>query len=805
MSEAESTVVQENTANGDLLFTVLALRDTVVVPHSVVPLFVGRDKSIQTIKHVAETKEPLLLVTQRDPKTEDPEQEDLYSVGTVSSIVQISQLPDGSLKTIVEGKKRVRIVRAGPPGELLQFYGKELLSVIENAKEAEALRRLVVTQLEQYLKLNKKNHAEIMSSIQKIADVEQMADTVVGHLAMGIELKQEILEAPSVDRRLEMILGYLGVEIEVAQVQKRIWGRVKNDLERQQREYVLQMQRKAIENELGDEGGRNELGELEEKISDTPLSAEARTKAMAELKKLRYMNAMSSEATVIRNYLDWLLEIPWNKRSRLCRSLPRAETILNREHYGLERVKEKILEFLAVQARTGKTQGTVLCLVGPPGVGKTSLGKSIARATGREFVRFSLGGIRDEAEIRGHRRTYIGAMPGKIIQKMKEAKTVNPLFLFDEIDKLGSDWRGDPSSALLEVLDPEQNQAFNDNYLEVGYDLSNVMFVCTANTLDILPALRDRMEIVRISGYTEDEKVEIAKRHLTPEYQEKAGLKAAEFHISDEAIRMLIRRYCREAGVRNLSREIASLTRKVIKEIMSQKAMRVRLTKTNLEKYAGIPRYPLGEAELLDAVGVTTALAWTEVGGELLSVEAVILPGKGQIKTTGKLGEVMKESIQAASSFVRSKAVTYGIAPPLFEHRDIHVHVPEGATPKDGPSAGVAMCTSIVSVLTKIPVRGDVAMTGEISLRGRVLPIGGLKEKILAAHRGGIKTVIIPKENMKDLEELPKNVKQELTIVPVMTIDEVLRRALKAMPKPIEWNEDLSFITSSQTISPSPT
>lgn len=760
------------------VYLAVALRDLVVFPSSVVPLFVGRRQSIQTLQRAAQENNKVVLLAQRDAQIDDPSPDDLFSVGTLVNILQIAHLPDGSLKVLVEGMSRIQITHLQQEEDVLRAHGQELVTIIENTQEVEASRRLVLTELDSYLKTHKKNATDILTSLERIRDTEKMVDLLIPHMTMTVELRQEILATVSLDRRLELILEYLGIEMEVAQVQKRIWRRVKGDLERQQREYVLQMQRKAIENELGDDGFKTELNELEERIKAEALSDEAREKALGELKKLRYMNAMSSEATVVRNYLEWLLALPWGKTPQLSKSLKNAERILDKDHYGLERVKERILEFLAVQIRTGKPQGSVLCLVGPPGVGKTSLGNSIARATKRAFVRFSLGGVRDEAEIRGHRRTYIGAMPGKIVQEMKKAKTCNPLFLLDEIDKTGTDWRGDPASALLEVLDPEQNKNFSDHYLEVGFDLSHVMFVCTANTLNIPPALLDRMEIVRLSGYTEDEKLEIAKRHLIPQQRTASGLKSSEFNITDEAIRLLIVRYCREAGVRNLNRELGRMMRKVVREILLKEQTVVKITKGNLQKYAGIPRYKSGESPLEDTIGTTTGLAWTEAGGELLAVEAVVFPGKGSIKGTGKLGEVMQESIQAALSFVRSKAQAYGILPELFEQRDIHVHVPEGAIPKDGPSAGIAICTSIVSLLTQQPVRGDVAMTGEISLRGRVLPIGGLKEKLLAAHRGGMRVVVIPRENEKDLEEIPQKVLSKLSIHCVETMDEVLALAL---------------------------
>ncbi|MFT5438271.1 MAG: ATP-dependent Lon protease, partial [Alphaproteobacteria bacterium] len=690
----------------------------------------------------------------------------------------------------VEGTQRARITGFAENSEFFQAQAELLVEADEDAREYDALGRSVITQFEQYIKLNKKIPPEVLVSLNQIDDTSKLADTVASHLALKIPEKQDLLELPTITERLERAYALMEAEIGVLQVEKRIRSRVKRQMEKTQREYYLNEQMKAIQKELGEsEDGRDEAGELEEKIKNTKFSKEAREKADAELKKLRSMSPMSAEATVVRNYLDWLLCIPWKQRSRVKKDLIHAEKILNTDHYGLEKVKERILEYLAVQTRVGKVRGPILCLVGPPGVGKTSLGKSIAKATGREFVRLSLGGVRDEAEIRGHRRTYIGSMPGKVIQGMKKAKKSNPLFLLDEIDKLGNDWRGDPSSALLEVLDPEQNNTFQDHYLEVDYDLSDVLFVTTANTLRIPGPLMDRMEIIRIPGYTEDEKIEIAKRHLISKQIESHGLKKGEWSISDDALRDLVRHYTREAGVRNLEREIANLARKGLREILTGKGKGIRVTPRNLEKYAGVHRYRYGMVEEDDLVGVTTGLAWTEVGGELLCIEAVVMPGKGAVSHTGTLGDVMKESAQAARSYVRSRSLEFGIPPTMFEKKDIHVHVPEGATPKDGPSAGVAMCTSIVSALTGIAVRKDIAMTGEITLRGRVLPIGGLKEKMLAAHRGGIKMVLIPKDNEKDLVDIPDNVKRGLEIVPVSTVDEVLDRALVRKLVPIEWTE----------------
>ena len=773
------------------LFPVLPLRDIVVFPHMIVPLFVGREKSVRALEDVMQDDKQILLVAQKNAAQDDPTPGDIYSVGTVGTVLQLLKLPDGTVKVLVEGGQRARITRFAENEEFFQAYADVIKETGGDVKELEALSRTVVSQFEQYIKLNRKIPPEVLVSINQIEEPGKLADTVASHLSLKIPEKQVLLETESVAERLEKIYSFMEGEIGVLQVEKRIRNRVKRQMEKTQREYYLNEQLKAIQKELGEgEDGRDEMAELEERIKKTRLSKEAREKAQAEVKKLRSMSPMSAEATVVRNYLDWMLSIPWRKRSKLKLDLKLAEKILNDDHYGLEKVKERILEYLAVQQRMKKVKGPILCLVGPPGVGKTSLGKSIARSTGRNFVRMSLGGVRDEAEIRGHRRTYIGSMPGKVIQGMKKAKSSNPLFLLDEVDKLGADWRGDPSSALLEVLDPEQNSAFNDHYLEVDYDLSDVMFVTTANTLRMPQPLLDRMEIIRIPGYTEDEKVQIAKRHLIPKQLEAHGLKATEWGISDNALLDMVRYYTREAGVRNLEREIANLTRKAIKDIVGGEAKRVSVTSRNLDKYAGVRRFRYGEAELEDLIGVTTGLAWTEVGGELLSIEAIMLPGKGKMTITGKLGDVMRESVQAAESYVKSRAVSFGIQPPIFEKRDIHVHVPEGATPKDGPSAGVAMLTSIVSVLTGIPVRKDIAMTGEITLRGRVLPIGGLKEKLLAALRGGIRKVLIPKENEKDLADIPDNVKKGLEIVAMTTVDDVLKHALTRPLVPIEWSED---------------
>ena len=776
-------------AQGDLL-AVLPLRDIVVFPHMIVPLFVGREKSVRALEAVMKEDKQILLVAQKNASQDDPSIEDIYRVGTVSTILQLLKLPDGTVKVLVEGGRRAKISGFKDTDSYFEAFVEAMPDEGGDAKELEALGRTVVSQFEQYIKLNKKIAPEVLVSLNQIEEPSKLADTVASHLNLKIAEKQELLEVAKVGARLERVFGHMESEIGVLQVEKRIRSRVKRQMEKTQREYYLNEQLKAIQKELGEgEDGKDENAELEAKIKKTKLSKEAREKAMQELKKLKTMSPMSAEATVVRNYLDWILSIPWKKRSKIRNDVEAAEKVLEADHYGLEKVKERIIEYLAVQARSPKVRGPILCLVGPPGVGKTSLGKSVARATGRNFVRMSLGGVRDEAEIRGHRRTYIGSMPGKVIQGMKKAKTSNPLFLLDEVDKLGADWRGDPSSALLEVLDPEQNSTFADHYLEVDYDLSDVMFVTTANSLRMPQPLMDRMEIIRIPGYTEDEKVEIAKRHLITKQAEAHGLKPDEWHISDDALRDLIRYYTREAGVRNMEREIANLARKAVKELVTKKTKKVTITRKNVEKYSGVRKFRFGETEAEDMVGVVTGLAWTEVGGEILTIELVLLPGKGNIKITGKLGDVMQESVSAALSYVRSRSTRFGIKPTLFEKRDIHVHVPEGATPKDGPSAGVAMATSIVSILTGIPVRRDVAMTGEITLRGRVLPIGGLKEKLLAALRAGITTVFIPKENEKDLAEIPDNVKKHLKLIAVADVDEVIAQALARRPVAIEWEE----------------
>jgi ATP-dependent Lon protease len=772
------------------LYPVLPLRDIVVFPHMIVPLFVGREKSVRALEDVMKDDKQVLLATQKNAAQDDPQADDIYTVGTVGTVLQLLKLPDGTVKVLIEGGNRARIVKFAENENFFQGFVETIPDRDHEGKEVEALARSVVAQFEQYIKLNKKIPPEVLVSVNQIEDPSKLADTVASHLGLKIAEKQELLETDSVIKRLERVFAFMEGEIGVLQVEKRIRSRVKRQMEKTQREYYLNEQLKAIQKELGDgDDAKDELAELEQRIRKTKFTKEAREKSLAELKKLRSMSPMSAEATVVRNYLDWLLGIPWNKPTKVKHDIKAAQKVLNDDHYGLEKVKERILEYLAVQQRMKKVKGPILCLVGAPGVGKTSLGKSIARATGRNFVRMSLGGVRDEAEVRGHRRTYIGSMPGKVIQGMKKAKASNPLFLLDEIDKLGQDWRGDPSSALLEVLDPEQNSTFNDHYLEVDYDLSDVLFVTTANTLRMPQPLLDRMELIRIPGYTEDEKIMIAKRHLLPKLFKDHGLKQGEWKVTDEALRDLVRYYTREAGVRNLERELANLARKAIKDILMKGLQRVTISPRNLEKYAGVRRYRYGEAEQKDLVGVTTGLAWTEVGGEILSIEAVTLPGKGKVIITGKLGEVMRESVQAAESYVKSRAADFGIKPTLFERKDIHVHVPEGATPKDGPSAGVAMLTSIVSVLSGVPVRRDVAMTGEMTLRGRVLPIGGLKEKLLAALRAGVSTVLIPKDNEKDLAEIPDNVKKGLKLIPVTTADDVLREALSRPLIPIEWVE----------------
>lgn len=778
-------------------FAVLPLRDIVVFPHMIVPLFVGREKSIKALEEVMGQEKQILLATQMNAADDDPEPGAIYDIGTLANVLQLLKLPDGTVKVLVEGTTRAKIQSFTDKSDFHEAHALILSEPEEEAVEVEALSRSVVSDFENYVKLNKKISPEVVGAASQIEDYSKLADTVASHLAIKITEKQEMLGTLSVKERLEKAMGFMEAEISVLQVEKRIRSRVKRQMEKTQREYYLNEQMKAIQKELGEgEDGRDESAELEARIKKTKLSKEAREKADAELKKLRSMSPMSAEATVVRNYLDWILSIPWGKNSKVKQDLNFAQQVLDTDHYGLDKVKDRIVEYLAVQSRQKKLKGPILCLVGPPGVGKTSLGKSIAKATGREFVRMALGGVRDEAEIRGHRRTYIGSMPGKVIQSMKKAKKSNPLFLLDEIDKMGQDFRGDPSSALLEVLDPEQNATFMDHYLEVEYDLSSVMFVTTANTLNIPAPLMDRMEIIRIAGYTEDEKVEIAKRHLMTKVMRDHALQPKEFSVSEDAIRGIVQTYTREAGVRSLERELMKLGRKAVTEIIKTKKKSVKVTAANLDEYLGVPRYRFGQVEADDQVGVVTGLAWTEVGGELLTIEGVMMPGKGRMTVTGNLREVMKESISAAASYVRSRAIDFGIEPPLFDKRDIHVHVPEGATPKDGPSAGVGMATAIVSVMTGIPVKADIAMTGEITLRGRVLPIGGLKEKLLAALRGGIKKVLIPEENAKDLAEIPENVKSGMEIIPVSRMGEVIKHALVRMPEPIEWTEPVDVPAS---------
>jgi ATP-dependent Lon protease len=771
---------------------VLPLRNIVVFPNMVVPLFVGRDKSINALEQVMDKDQELLFLSQKNSEVDDPSEKDLFKIGTRGKILQLLKLPDGTVKVLVEGLARCKVKK-------IEFTADYITADIEEFENSEvisdtikALGRSVVSKYETYANINNKTSSEVLTSVKDIEDENKLADTVASQIAINIQEKQKILEEIDLEKRLNMILSYIEGELSVLQVEKKIRRRVKNQMEKTQKEYYLNEQMKAIQKELEDgEGGASEdIAELTEKINKTKLSKEAKEKAYNELKKLKQMSPMSAEATVVRNYLDWLLDIPWGKKKRIKKDINKSQEILDKDHYGLEKVKDRITEYLAVQNRSSKVKGPILCLVGPPGVGKTSLGKSIAAATGREFIRMSLGGVRDEAEIRGHRRTYIGSMPGRIIQALKKVKTTNPVFLLDEIDKLGQDFRGDPASALLEVLDPEQNNAFNDHYLEVDYDLSQVMFVTTANTMNIPGPLLDRMEIIRIAGYTEEEKLEIAKRHLIEKVKSNNALTDKEFNISDEVIRSVIQNYTREAGVRNLERELNSLGRKAVKEISQNKSDSLNVSSDNISEYLGVKKFRYGKKENDDLVGVVTGLAWTEVGGDILNVEAVMVPGQGKIRTTGKLGDVMKESIDAASSFVRSRAVNYGIEPPIFQRKDIHVHVPEGATPKDGPSAGVAMIIAIISVMAGIPVKNDVAMTGEMSLRGRVLPIGGLKEKLLAALRSGIKTVLIPSENDRELSEVPDNIKDKLDIKLVSTIDEALELALVRKPDAIDWDED---------------
>ncbi len=766
---------------------VLPLRDVVVFPHMVIPLFVGRKKSIKALERAMEGGKQIMLVAQKSASDDDPSPTGIHTIGTVANILQLLKLPDGTVKVLVEGEQRAEVTRFVETGETFSAEIRRLASEELNDKEGEALMRSVLNEFDQYVKLNMKIPPEILTSLAGIDDPGRLADTVTAHLSLKIEEKQQILEMLNVRDRLEHILGVMESEIDLLQVEKRIRGRVKRQMEKSQREYYLNEQMKAIQKELGDlEDNPSEAEELAQKIKKAGMPKEAREKAQAELNKLKMMSPMAAEATVVRNYIDWLLAVPWKKHSKIRKDLAEAERILEADHYGLEKVKERIIEYLAVQQRVNKVKGPILCLVGPPGVGKTSLGQSIARATNRKFIRMSLGGVRDEAEIRGHRRTYIGSLPGKIIQNMAKAKTRNPLFMLDEVDKMAMDFRGDPSSALLEVLDPEQNHAFNDHYLEVDYDLSDVMFVATSNSLNIPGPLLDRMEVIRLSGYTEDEKINIAMRYLVEKQKQNNGLKSSELQLSESAVRDIVRYYTREAGVRNLEREVAKISRKVARELLlNKKREHIAVNAKNLDKYLGVRHYRYGMAEQSNQVGQVTGLAWTEVGGELLTIESALLPGKGKLTITGKLGDVMQESIQAAMSVVRSRAASLGIPEDFYQKHDFHLHVPEGATPKDGPSAGIGMCTAMVSMLTGIPVRADVAMTGEITLRGEVLPIGGLKEKLLAAHRGGIKTVIIPEENRKDLVELPKNIQESLDIKPLRWIDQVLEVALERIPKPV--------------------
>ncbi len=771
-------------------YPVLPLRDIVVFPHMIVPLFVGRDKSVRALEEVMQDDKQILLSSQIDPGVDDPEIDGIYRSGVLANVLQLLKLPDGTVKVLVEGQARVQITEFLENEDFFEARAEYLTEIPGDVTTTEALLRTVADEFERYAKVRKNIPEEALTAVDETTEPAKLADLVSGHLGIEVEQKQELLETLSVSERLEKVYGLMQGEMSVLQVEKKIKTRVKTQMEKTQREYYLNEQMKAIQKELGDgEDGSNEVAELEAKINETKLSKEAREKAEGELKKLKNMSPMSAEATVVRNYLDWILALPWGTKSRVKKDLGRAQDILDADHYGLEKVKERIVEYLAVQQRSKKLKGPILCLVGPPGVGKTSLGKSVAKATGREFIRISLGGVRDESEIRGHRRTYIGSMPGKIIQALKKAKTTNPLILLDEIDKMGQDFRGDPASAMLEVLDPEQNNTFMDHYLEVEYDLSNVMFLTTSNSYNMPGPLLDRMEIIPLAGYTEEEKSEIAKQHLIGKQIKNHGLKTKEFELTDEALQKIIRTYTREAGVRNLEREIAKVARKSLTKIIKKEAETVEVTPENLDEFLGVPKFRYGLAEQDDQVGVVTGLAWTSVGGDLLHIEALKLPGKGRMKTTGKLGDVMKESIDAASSYVRSISPKIGVKPPQFDKIDIHVHVPDGATPKDGPSAGLAMVTSIVSVLTGIPVRKDIAMTGEVSLRGNAMPIGGLKEKLLAALRGGIKTVLIPEENEKDLADIPDNVKDGLEIIAVKHVSEVLEQALVRKPEPIEWDE----------------
>src|SRR5690554_2212807 len=788
MSKSESTPSNSEAK----ALPLLPLRDIVVFPNMIVPLFVGRDKSVVALEQAMDGDKEIFLVAQLDPAEDDPARDQLYDLGVVATVLQLLKLPDGTVRVLVEGKQRAAHRSLEEQSEGYVLANVEMVEEqTAEGHEATALMRSVVEQFENYSKLNKKMPAETVVQLGEIDDASRLADAVAANINIKVSDKQSLLIEEDPVKRLEMAFAFMEGELGVLQVEKKIRGRVKRQMEKTQREYYLNEQMKAIQRELGDgeDGEGDELSQLGKKIEETKLSKEAKAKATAEYKKLKGMQPMSAEATVVRNYLDVLLGLPWGKKSRLKKDIKQAEKILDDDHFALEKVKERIIEYLAVQTRTNKLKGPILCLVGPPGVGKTSLGRSIARATGREFVRQSLGGVRDEAEIRGHRRTYIGSLPGKIVSNLKKAGASNPLFLLDEIDKLGQDFRGDPASALLEVLDPEQNSKFQDHYLELDIDLSDVMFVCTANSLNLPRPLLDRMEIIRLEGYTEDEKVEIAQRHLIEKQVKQHGLRKEEFFLTEEGLRELIRLYTREAGVRTLEREIARLARKSLRQILEKKVESVVITPDNLAEFAGVRKFRHGQSDEEAQVGAVTGLAWTEVGGELLTIESVTTPGKGEIKTTGKLGEVMNESVQAAFSFVKARSPAYGIKPSIFQRKNVHIHLPEGAVPKDGPSAGIGMVTSIVSTLAGIPVRADVAMTGEVTLRGRVLPIGGLKEKLLAALRGGIKTVLIPEENEKDLAEIPENVKQGLTIVPVAHVDEVLRHALSSLPSPIEWTE----------------
>ncbi len=772
-------------------YPVLPLRDIVVFPHMIVPLFVGREKSVRALEEVMQDDKQILLSSQIDPAEDDPSAEGIYNAGVLANVLQLLKLPDGTVKVLVEGQARVKITEYLENDDFFEARAEYLNEIPGDAATIEALLRTVGSEFERYAKVKKNIPEEALVTVSEATNPAKLADLVSGHLGIEVDQKQDLLETLSVSERLEKVYGLMQGEMSVLQVEKKIKTRVKSQMERTQREYYLNEQMKAIQKELGDgEEGGNEIAELEEKIANTKLSKEAKEKAEGELKKLKSMSPMSAEATVVRNYLDWMLSIPWGVRSRVKKDLNRAQEVLDTDHYGLDKVKERIVEYLAVQQRSKKLKGPIMCLVGPPGVGKTSLGKSVAKATGREFIRISLGGVRDESEIRGHRRTYIGSMPGKIIQALKKAKTTNPLILLDEIDKMGQDFRGDPASAMLEVLDPEQNATFVDHYMEVEYDLSDVMFLTTANSYNMPGPLLDRMEIIPLAGYTEEEKVEIAKQHLLPKQTKNHGLKKGEFEVAEDALTEMVRRYTREAGVRNLEREIGKLARKAVTKIVKGEAEHITVTADNIDDFLGVKKFRYGLAEKEDQVGVVTGLAYTSVGGDLLSIEALRLPGKGRMKTTGKLGDVMKESIEAASSYVRSIAPQIGIKPTKFDKWDIHVHVPEGATPKDGPSAGLAMVTSIVSVLTGIPVRKDIAMTGEVTLRGNALAIGGLKEKLLAALRGGVKTVLIPEENEKDLADIPDNVKEGLEIIPVTHVRDVLKLALVREPEAIEWDEE---------------